>query len=176
MAACNPRPPWAQGRAALVYRGRARKLVLALKHGDRQDIAPPAARWMARQSRGLVAQTAIVVPVPLHLTRQIRRRYNQSALLARCLADALGLDWSPDALHRVRATPSLEGSTRDDRFATLADAIAPARPALLAGRDVLLVDDVMTSGATLSAATEACHAAGAARVCVSVLARAARDA
>ena len=171
-------PPWARGRAALVYRDRARALVLALKHGDRHEIARPAGAWLARPAKPLLAPDMLVLPVPLHLLRHLKRRYNQSALLAQALARATGLGWSPDTLYRRHATPSLDGRSRADRFAVLDDAIAvaPRRAAALQGRPVLLVDDVMTSGATLSAATRACLDAGASAVCVCTLARVARDA
>ncbi|SDX88116.1 ComF family protein [Citreimonas salinaria] len=170
--------PWDQGRAALVYRDTARRLVLALKHGDRHDIARPASDWMARLTRPIVSEGMIVVPVPLHLRRLLKRRYNQSALLGHALAGRLGIDWSPDALLRPRATPSLDGKTKEERFALLDGRITvnPRRASLIAGRPVLIVDDVMTSGATLAAATKACHAAGATRVCVAVLARVGKDA
>lgn len=168
--------PWAQGRAALLYSGNGRKLVLALKHGDRTDIATPAARWLAQVARPLVRPGAVVVPVPLHWWRYFQRRYNQAAVLAQPLARHLGLGYCPDALRRTRATTVLEGQGRDQRFQTLAGAIAPSRhgPKMLAGRPVLLVDDVLTSGATLAAATEACFAAGATDVCVLALARVAK--
>ncbi|MBE9635975.1 ComF family protein [Salipiger mangrovisoli] len=168
--------PWQKGRAALLYRDNGRKLVLMLKHGDRTDIAGPAARWMARDLRGL-AEGALVVPVPLHLRRHLRRRYNQSALLGAALALELGLGHMPDALRRIRATPALDGKGREARFAVLDGAIQPSARGrtALAGRKVLLVDDVMTSGATLSAASRACIEAGATQVVVSVLARVAKD-
>ncbi len=170
--------PWQHGRAAMLYRDTGRKLVLMLKHGDRHDIAAAAARWMAGRVRPLLAADAVAVPVPLHLRRHLGRRFNQSALLAGALARETGIGFCPDALIRLRHTPSLDGKGRDDRFATLDSAIgvAPRRAAMLAGRPVLIVDDVMTSGATLSAAAGACHAAGAKEVCVCVLARVAKDA
>ena len=169
--------PWTHGRAALVYRDTARRLVLGLKHGDRHDIAAPAAGWMARGARSMVQPGMIAVPVPLHLHRHLSRRYNQSALLAQALANTLEIDWCPDALERRSRTPSLDGQTREERFATLSGRITvnPLRAGLLEGRPVLLVDDVMTSGATLTACTDACLAVGATEVCVSVLARAVKE-
>lgn len=169
--------PWTQGRAALVYRDRGRRLVLALKHGDRHDIARPAARWMARATRDLRRDDQVILPVPLHLHRHLKRRYNQAALLAEALADELDCPWFPDALCRPHPTPSLDGRSREERFAVLAGRIEVSRigRSVIAGRSVLIVDDVMTTGATLAAAAEACLAGGASEVCVSVLARAAKD-
>jgi ComF family protein len=170
--------PWAQGRAVFLYQGTGRQLVLQFKHGDRTDLAPSLGRWLARVARPLVTPDTILVPVPLHWTRLLTRRYNQSALLAQYTARALDLPLCPDALIRRRRTRSLEGHSREARFAALDGVIIahPARRAQVAGRPVLLVDDVMTSGATLAAATEAIHAAGATRVSAIVLARVAKDA
>lgn len=170
--------PWAQGRAALLYRDNARKMILGLKHGDRQDIARPAALWMARAARPMLAPDMLIAPVPLHWTRMLRRRFNQAALLAHHLGRQTGLPVCPDLLHRRRRTRPLEGVDRAARFGLLADAITvhPRRAARLRGRPVLLVDDVMTSGATLAAATDACLAGGAAHVCVMTLARVAKHA
>ena len=169
--------PWDQGRAALVYDGIGRRLVLNLKHGDRTDLAVPAAKWMLHAGRAIVAADMVVVPVPLHWSRLIARRYNQAALLSRLVARGLGALHVPDALRRVRRNPKMETVGRDARFAALQGAIAyhTGRAHLLAGRDVLLVDDVMTSGATLAAATEAARAAGAQRVCVLTLARVVKE-
>lgn len=169
--------PWSHGRAALVYGGTGRRLVLALKHGDRHDIARPAGRWLARAAAPLCRPDTLVAPVPLHRTRLFRRRFNQSALLAAALARALGRPHLPDLLVRTRATASQEGRSRAGRFENLQGAIAahPRRATRLNGRHVLLVDDVMTSGATLAAAAEACFAAGADDVDVIVLARVLRD-
>ena len=169
--------PWAHGRSAILYNDNGRKLVLGLKHGDRHDVVRPAALWMAAVARAIVRPDMLIAPVPLHWTRLLKRRYNQSALLAQALAKQLGLECCPDALIRPKRTQSLDGMGRDARFTSLQDAIRPhpKRRDKIAGRPVLLVDDVMTSGATLAASTEACYAAGVQHVCVVTLARVAKD-
>lgn len=168
--------PWSHGRAALAYSGTARRLVLALKHGDRHDIAAPAARWLAPRCAGLIRPDTLIAPVPLHPMRLFQRRFNQSALLATALARELARPCCPDLLRRIRATGTQDHRSRDGRFANLQGAIAahPKRAARITGRHILLVDDVMTSGATLAAAAEACFEAGADHVDVAVMARVAR--
>ncbi len=168
--------PWAQGRAALLYRGNARALVLALKHGDRTDLVRPATGWLLRAARPILRPGMIVAPVPLHWFRLLRRRYNQAALLSGGLARAAGLEHCPDLLVRPRATGSQDGRGREARFANMDRALRlhPGRAARAEGRHVLIVDDVMTSGATLAAAAEACLAGGAADVSILCLARVAK--
>jgi ComF family protein len=170
--------PWGQGRSALLYRDNGRSLVLALKHGDRMDLARPAAGWLMQAARPVVRPGMLVVPVPLHWFRLLRRKYNQAALLSKALAGLAGLEHCPDALVRRRTTGTQEGRTRDGRFANMADAFRVPKPraALVEDREILLVDDVMTSGATFAAATEALFAAGARSVDVVSLARVAKDA
>jgi ComF family protein len=171
--ACLDMPrPWDRGRAALLYEGTARRMILRLKHGDRTDLARPAARWLADAGREILEDGDLLVPVPVHWTRLFSRRYNQAAELARALAALTGLEFAPDALARTRKTPVQDGLGVAERFANTEAAIRATRP--LAARNVVLIDDVMTSGATLTAATNACHAAGAARVSVLVLARVAK--
>lgn len=170
--------PWSRGRAALVYTGAARRMVLALKHGDRHDLVPPMASWMASAAAPILVPGMLLAPVPLHRWRYFRRRCNQAALLGQAVAAQARLGWCPDLLQRTRRTASQEGRDRDARFANVQGAIRvhPGRKGLLAGRHVLLVDDVMTSGATLAACAEACRAGGAHDVRVLVLARVAKDA
>jgi len=170
--------PWDRGRAVLAYAGVGRKLVLQLKHGDRTDLAQPAGRWLARQAKDLIRPDTVIVPVPLHWVRLLRRRFNQAAIMANVLGKLLDVPVCPDALVRPRPTRSLDHRSRDARFATLQGAIKPhpKRASEIAGRSVLLVDDVMTSGATLAACADACVAAGANHVDVLTLARAVKDA
>lgn len=165
--------PWSRGVAAMAYDGRGRDLVLALKHADRTDLAVPAGQWLARAVRPLGVEDWHIVPVPLHRWRRMRRRYNQSALIAASLARLLGRPWYPDALIRPSATISLQGLSFEERARVLDGAIVPHRRQgqALRGRNVLIVDDVMTSGSTFCAATEAAFSAGAANVCVAALAR-----
>lgn len=176
----SPRP-WQRGRAAMIYAGQARHLVLALKHADRLDLAPALAGWMARAAAPILTEGMIVAPVPLAWARMMRRRANQSAVLAGALCRtgigrAAGLRAMPDLLMRTRNTGTQDGLSHDARFLNMAGAVAvrPRRLAGLAGQPVLLVDDVMTSGATLAACTAACLAAGSGAVSVVTLARVAK--
>lgn len=165
--------PWASGRAALSYRDAGRRVVLALKHADRLDLVPACAEWMARAGRPLLTGDTVLVPVPAHWTRLLTRRYNQAAELCRGLSKVTGLEAVPDALIRTRRTPKQDGMTVDERFANMAEAIRPNPKTMdrVRGRRICLVDDVMTSGATLATATAALYAADADRVCTLVLAR-----
>ena len=146
---CARHPPaWDRGAAAVIYGGAGRKVVLALKHGDRLDMVRPLAGWMASAGRALLAEADVIAPVPLHWRRLVRRRYNQSAELARRLGRLAGRPVAADLLVRRRATTPQEGMSRAERVANQAAAFAvnPRRAAALEGRAVLLVDDVLTTG------------------------------
>lgn len=170
-------PVWSHGRAALRYGGSARQMILGFKHGDRLDLARPLGAWVARAAADLILPQMIVAPIPLHRSRLLKRKYNQSVLLGKGVARAHGITLVPDLLIRRRATPPQEGLNRAERLANVTDAIVvnPRRAALLKGRPVLLVDDVMTSGATFTVATLALKNAGVSEVRVVALARVAND-
>ncbi len=172
--ACLAEPPaYARARAALRYDDAARGLILAFKHGDRLDMAPTFGRWLARISRMSLGEVDLIAPVPLHRWRLLARRYNQAAVLAAVLARELGAPPIPDLLARRRATPSQGGLDRAARRANVESAFAVRRRhrATLKGRRVLLVDDVMTTGATVNACAKTLIRHGAAAVTVAVIAR-----
>ncbi len=170
------RPTFGRARAALIYNDRSRGLVLAFKHADRTEAAVPFARWMIRAGEALVTEGPVVVPVPLHWTRLFARRYNQAALLALAIGRETGLEVTVDALIRRRRTPSQGRLSRSARRRNVAGvfAVAPVRRPCIEGRRVLLVDDVMTTGATVAACAKVLLRAGAQSVDVLTLARVVR--
>jgi ComF family protein len=173
-ATCRAAPPaWRRARAALRYDDQAGRIILPFKHLDRVETASALARHMARAGAGLLQTADLLVPVPLHRSRIRARRYNQSALLARAIGRLAERPVGLDALRRVRATKSLQGQSKAARAAemTAAFAVTPARLAAVTGRSILLIDDVLTSGATANGCTHALLAAGAACVDVLVAAR-----
>jgi len=173
-AACTARPrAFDRARAACLYDEASRDLILKLKHADRTDLAGLMARWLSRSARPLLADVDVVVPVPLHRWRLLRRRYNQAAEIARPLARGQGLAFLPDALERVRDTATQGGKSATGRRRNVAGAFAVRETMRdrLAGRRVLLVDDVLTTGATAQACARALKAAGAATVHVAVIAK-----
>ncbi len=171
---CAERPPaWDRARAALRYDPHSRRLILPFKHADRTDLAGPLARMMLRAGGDVLAEAELLVPVPLHPSRLRARRYNQAALLAEALGKLCGVEVARDALVRLRATSPLGELSAARRAEAVCGVFAPRRgaSARIAGRRVVLIDDVLTSGATATACTEALRAAGAVRVDVLVAAR-----
>jgi len=160
-------------RAACLYDEHSRDLILQLKHADRTDLAGLFARWIARAAADILPDLDAVTPVPLHRWRLLRRRYNQAAEIARPLAAVTGLRYLPDPIRRRRPTQSQGGKSGSGRRRNVAEAFTvPDRwRRKVEGRNILLVDDVLTTGATAEGCCRALKAAGAARVDVAVVAR-----
>lgn len=165
-AAIADPPPWDRARAALLFDEEARDLAHALKYSDRHEAGLVMARLMARAGADILKDADGIIPVPLHRLRLWRRRYNQSAILARHIASASGQAFCPELLARQRATRSQTGLDQDARRHNVKDAfIVPedSRP-LVVGKSFVLIDDVRTTGATLEACSVALKKAKAARV------------
>jgi len=171
-AIANP-PAYQRARAAVRYDDVARTLVHALKYQDRTDLAPAMGRWMARLGKELLDQADVPVPVPLHWRRGWSRRYNQSGALALVISRQTGMKIATEALRRVRATEQQIGLSRPQRASNVEGVfkVAPERSADIAGRRVVLVEDILTSGATTDACARALLRAKAAQVDVRVFAR-----
>lgn len=172
-ACLRARPDWDRARAALVYDDRSRRLILGFKHADRTDAASAFGRWLARAGRDLTQTADMIVPVPLHPFRLWRRRYNQAALLALAVGRMCGKPVKVDLLRRLRATPPQGRLGRAERARNVEGAFALRKGAALGiqGKRVLLVDDVLTSGATAGACARLLKAHGAQAVDLLTLAR-----
>jgi ComF family protein len=173
-AAAHP-PVFARARAVARYDGEtARALANRLKYYDRLELALPIGRWMARAGSELLRDADLLVPTPLHRMRLAARRFNQAAALARVISQESAVPLETMALERVKATAPQVGLTRAQRAANLAGAfrVDQARAGRIAGARVVLVDDVLTTGATANAAARALLKAGAERVDLLVFARA----
>lgn len=172
-AAAVARPPaYDRARAVAHYSGAMRTLVHQLKYADRHDARALLGRWLAETGRDLLAGADLIAPVPLSRWRLLSRRFNQAAILAKELSRLTGLSIDPQLLRRTRSTKTQVGLTHDQRRRNVAGAFSvPAnRRARLQGRNVLLVDDVITTGATAEACARTLKRAGAARVDVLALA------
>jgi ComF family protein len=159
------------------YDDASKAMLLALKHADRLDLAPGFARWLERTGRELIAETDLIVPVPLHRGRFWLRRYNQSAELARALSRLCARPFDPTLLVRARATPSqgeMSSVAARRRNVSGAFRVPKSSRTRLRERNILLIDDVLTTGATVDACAQALERAGAARVLVLAMARVSR--
>ncbi|NQU72369.1 MAG: ComF family protein, partial [Rhodospirillales bacterium] len=169
-------PPFERARTVFRYDEHSRDLVISFKHRDRIDAAPAYGKWMARAGREILAEADLIVPVPLHRRRLISRRYNQSAELCHALSRETGLPHNPDLLVRTRATPTQGRLNRAERERNVRGAFAlrPDAVTSLQGRRVVLVDDVLTTGATVNACARTLLRGGAAAVDILTLARVVR--
>jgi ComF family protein len=173
-AACSARrPAFDRARAACLYDEASRDLILKFKHADRTDLAVLFAHWIARAAADILPDADALIPVPLHRLRLLGRRYNQAAEIARRLAMLSKVAYFPDALLRTRRTASQGGRSGGGRRRNVAGAfaVAPGWRGRIRDRRLLLIDDVLTTGATLEGCARALKAAGAASVDVAVIAR-----
>lgn len=171
---CHAAPPlWTKARAAVLYDDASRPLILGFKHGDRLHAAPLFVGWLRLAGAEILETADVLTPVPLHPHRLIARRYNQCAVLARGLAALTGHRVSDRALRRTKSTPSQGRMTANQRARNVAGAfiVDPKRRHEIADLNIVLIDDVRTSGATVNACTRALIRAGARTVSVLTIAR-----
>jgi ComF family protein len=173
MEAIADPPAYQRARAAVRFDEISRALVHALKYGDRLDLAPMMGRWVSHAGRELLADADALVPVPLHWRRLWARRFNQSAMLAAAIAAESGVPIAAGALKRVKPTAQQVGLSRTERATNVQGAfrVPPEARGAVAGRRLILVDDVLTSGATVDGCARALLRAGAANVDVLIFAR-----
>jgi ComF family protein len=173
MEAIADPPAYRRARAAVRFDEIARALVHALKYGDRLDLAPMMGRWVSHAGRELLAEADALVPVPLHWRRLWARRFNQSAMLAAAISAESSVPIAVGVLKRVKPTAQQVGLSRTERAANVQGAfrVPPEARGAVAGRRLVLVDDVLTSGATVDGCARALLRAGAANVDVLIFAR-----
>ena len=174
-ACARERPAFDRARAALRYDDSSRKLILGFKHGDRLHLSPAFGQWLKRAGADLLPEADLVLPVPLHWTRLFARRYNQAAMLASSLRAAGGPPVAVDWLVRRRRTPPQGFGNREARRRNVAGAFAMKPGRAVKGLRVVLIDDVLTTGATVSECAKVLKRAGAAAVDVLTLARTVRE-
>jgi ComF family protein len=173
-AAADP-PACKRARAVARYDSeKARTLAHRLKYYDRLELAKPIGKWMARAGVELLTEADVLVPIPLHRLRLAARQFNQSAALAQVVSRESGVPVDTLALLRVKPTAPQVGLSRAQRADNLSGAfrVDPEQASAVHGRNIVLIDDVLTTGATANAATRALRRAGAARVDLLVFARA----
>jgi ComF family protein len=166
-------PAYTRARAVMIYDEASRDLILGFKRGDRLEGAPAFGQWMARSGRSLLDGADLILPVPLHRRRLFSRRFNQAAVLAHAIGKSAGIPVLADGLVRKKPTPSQAGLSRSGRYRNVrgAFAVRPRYKEALRGLHVILVDDVMTTGATVESCTKTLLRGGAASVSVITLAR-----
>ena len=168
--------PYHQARSSLVYDDASRSLILAFKHGDQTHLTVTFAPWLKTAARSMIDTADVIIPVPLHWMRLIRRRYNQSALLGHALGNLAGKPCWPDALIRRKNTPTqghLNSRQRQENVRK-AFVLKPDYADLVRDKRIILIDDVYTTGATVEECVKVLSSAGAQRVDVVTLARVVR--
>ena len=170
------RPAYDRARSAMAYDDGSRALILSFKHGGRTEALASFAAQMRRAGRDVLTDADFLIPVPLHPTRLIKRRYNQATLLARALSKITSAQFAPDILFRTRRTDSQGGFNARARVDNVRGAFSVKQVDRIKGRKLVLIDDVLTTGATLEACARTLKLAGAARVDGICLARVAKAA
>lgn len=162
-----------QARAAIVYDDASRNLILAFKHGDQTHLSLTFIPWLKTVGAECLAECDFIVPVPLHWRRLIKRRYNQSALIAQLLAKETGLSYQPEILKRIRHTPVQGHLSAKDRYKNVRHAFIANKKFTdkIQDKNIVLIDDVYTTGATVEECADVLYAVGAARVDVLTVAR-----
>ncbi len=171
-AAClAERPEYSKARAALVYNDASRDFILGFKHGDQIHAVVSMMPWLKQAGVDILPDTDLIVPVPLHRWRLLRRRYNQAAIIGRAVAKETGKAFMADALLRTRATPTQGHLKAKERAENVRKAFSLHPKRNVAGKKVLLIDDVYTTGATVRECVKVLKKAGATEVFVLTLAR-----
>lgn len=172
--ACLDRPPlFASARAALIYNDNSRDLVLGFKHADKTHAVKAFTPWLLRTGSEMLKAADLIIPVPLHYTRLIKRRYNQAALIGKEIGRESGIDFLPDGLRRIRATPTQGHLSYTERSKNVkrAFAVHPKHTDKIKDKTIILVDDVYTTGATIGECTQTLLKSGAKAVHVLTLTR-----
>ena len=166
-AKCLSNPPlFHRALSVVVYDDTSKKLILPFKHGDRLELTPLMAKLMAQRGKDLIEEADLILPVPLHRLRLLKRKYNQAALLAKQLAQQFHKSYRPDGLNRIRSTPKQGKLTPEERRKNVANAFKINHHLSVQGKNVLLIDDVLTTGATANECSKILLKAGAKQVCI----------
>lgn len=164
-------PPYRKARGVFLYKDTSKQLIMKLKHGDQTHLARMFGDWMVTYGQDVLSETDVIIPVPIHWTRLLNRLYNQAGLLGARIADVTSLPIDYHTLQRLKATPSQGTKSKKDRWENVKKAFKVTDKEKIKGKGVLLVDDVMTSGATVNACTKALLKAGAKHINVLTLGR-----
>lgn len=164
-------PQFDRARAVFVYNDDSRPLIIRLKHADRTDLTPALGRWMVRAGAAVLEDADLIIPVPLHRWRLFARTYNQSALLCLWVSRLTGIPAAYQVLRRTKPTPSQGGLSATARRRNVANAFSVKNPSAVAGKRIVLIDDVLTTGATLNACARTLRQSGAVSVDALVVGR-----
>lgn len=177
-ASCLDYPPkFESARAALKYDDTSRGIILGFKHGDKLHAAKAFVPWLKMAGAEMLDQADVLLPVPLHPWRLLKRKYNQAAVMAAALSKDTNIPIIYDGLRRTRSTPPQGHLSSKERYRNVKSAFAvnEKQKARMRGKSIVLIDDVYTTGATVNECTKALYKAGVARVNILTLARVARD-